>query len=57
MAVYCISLLFLALLAREDIREKRVSAYKIVVFAGAAVVYLIVSKQFDWGEIAGSLLQ
>lgn len=56
MAVYCISLLFLALLAREDIREKRVSAYKILGFAGAAVLYLMAAGQFDWGEIMGSLL-
>lgn len=54
--VYCISLLFLALLAKEDIREKKVSVYKIVFFAGTAVLYLIISNQFDWGEIAGSLL-
>lgn len=56
MAAYGVSLLFLALLAAEDIKEKRVSIYKIAFFAGAAVIYLIISKQFDLGEIIGSLL-
>ena len=39
MAAYCVSLLFLALLAAEDIKEKRVSVWKILFFAAAAVVY------------------
>lgn len=56
MAEYCISLLFLALMAREDIREKRISAYKIAGFAGAAVLYLMAEGQLDWGEIMRSLL-
>lgn len=51
MAAYCVSLLFLALLAAEDIKEKRVSVYKIFIFAAAAVAYLLLSRQFDWGEI------
>lgn len=56
MMVYCISLFFLALLAAEDIREKRVSIYKIVLFAGTAIGYLVSSRQFDWGEITVALL-
>ena len=56
MAAYCISLLFLALLAAEDIREKRISVYKVLLFAAAAVVYLLLSERFDWREISGALL-
>lgn len=56
MMVYCISLFFLALLAAEDIREKRVSIYKIILFAGTAIGYLVSSRQFDWGEITVALL-
>ena len=56
MAAYCVSLLFLALLAAEDIKEKRVSVWKILFFAAAAVVYLLLSKQFDWRGISGAVL-
>jgi len=56
MAAYCVSLLFLAILAAEDIREKRVSVYKLSLFAGLAVLYLVLSKQFDRRAIAGRLL-
>lgn len=56
MAAYCISLLFLALLAAEDIREKRISVYKILLFAAAAIVYLLLSERFGWREISGALL-
>lgn len=56
MVAYCISLLFLAVLTAEDIREKRISVYKLIIFAGVAVLYQVITKQFDWREMAGGLL-
>lgn len=56
MLVYCVSLLLLALLAAEDIREKKISAGIIMVFALGAVLYQMVLGCFFWREAVISLL-
>lgn len=56
MLAYCVSLLFLAILAAEDMREKRISGYKLMLFAGLAISYLMFSKQFDLIEVLGGLV-
>lgn len=55
-AEYCMSLLLLALLTAEDIREKRISAYKLFLFAALAILYLLISGQFGWREAMERLL-
>ena len=56
MLVYCVSLLLLALLAAEDIREKKISAGIIMAFALGAVLYQMVLGCFFWREAMISLL-
>lgn len=56
MTEYCVGLLFLALLTAEDIRDKRISFYKLILFGVAAVLYLLVLKQSGWQAVIGGLL-
>ena len=56
MGADCAGLLFLAVLAKEDIREKKISVNKLVWFALIAAMYRILIRQFTWQEIAGCLI-
>ena len=56
MGAYCAGLLFLAVLSAQDIREKRISVYKLLIFAFMAVIYRIIIRQFYWQEILGDVL-
>lgn len=49
-------LIFLAVLAAQDIKEKKISVDKLIVFAVMAVLYRICIKQFFWQEILGAVI-
>ncbi len=53
---YCAGLLFLAVLASEDIRRKEISVYKVIFSAGLSILYRIFSGQFLWQEIMWGLI-
>lgn len=54
---YCGALLFLATLAPEDIREKQISAKKIIIFGLLALICRLVAGQMRPGaEVACSLI-
>lgn len=55
MAAYCAGLVLLAMLAAEDIRERKISVNKLLIFALLAVVYRIFMKEFWWQEILGAV--
>ncbi len=56
MAAYCVGLIFLAVLAAQDIREKKISVDKLLFFAFMAVWYRIFAKQFFCREIFGCIV-
>lgn len=56
MGAYCISLIFLAVLAAQDIKERKISVDKLIIFAFLAVVFRIVTNQFFWQEMLGCLV-
>lgn len=56
MGAYCAGLILLALLAGQDIKEKKISVDKLLVFACMAVLYRIFIKQFFWQEILGCMI-
>lgn len=50
--VACLAgLLFLTVLTVQDIKEKRISIYKLLIFAVMALIHCIFIKQFSWQEI------
>lgn len=51
MEAYCAGLIFLAVLAAQDIKEKKISVNKLLVFAFMAVLYRLFMKQIFWQEI------
>lgn len=55
MAAYCAGLVLLAMLAAEDIRERKISVNKLLIFALLAVVYRIFMKELWWQEILGAV--
>ncbi len=56
MIAYCAGLLLLAVLAAQDIREKKISVDKLLIFGFMAVLYQIFTKQFCWQEILGGVV-
>ena len=48
---YIGGLLFLAVLAVQDIKEKKVSIYKLLISAAMAVIYWIFKGEFSWQEL------
>lgn len=55
MEAYCAGLVLLAILAAEDIREKKISVDKLLVFALLAVGYRIFMKECCCQEILGAI--
>ena len=55
MISYCVSLLFLGKLSAEDIREKKISIFKVLLFALAGISYRLITGDFSWQGIGGSL--
>lgn len=55
MAAYCAGLVLLAMLAAEDIRERKISVNKLLIFALLAVCYRIFMKELWWQEILGAV--
>lgn len=56
MGAYCMGLIILAVLAAQDIKEKKISVDKLIVFIVMAVLYRIFIKQFSWQEILGCII-
>ena len=54
---YCAGLLFLAVLASEDIRRKEISVYKVIFSAGLSILNRIFSGQFLWHESMWGVIQ
>ncbi|MDE5908707.1 MAG: prepilin peptidase [Lachnospiraceae bacterium] len=50
MTAYCVSLMFLAGLSAEDIKEKKISVYYVLIFALSGIVFRVFT-QFLWNEI------
>lgn len=53
--IYCISLLFFAVLSAEDIRAKEISIYKVISFIFLGILFRLVTGQFTWNELSGCL--
>lgn len=58
---YCISLLFLAVLSAGDVREKKISIYRLAFLALSAMLYRVITGQFSlseigWGIFPGCIL-
>lgn len=53
---YSCSLFFLAVLAKEDIKEKQISVYKLLFFGVPAFLGFLWKKGFLWEELFRSLL-
>ncbi len=53
---YSIGLLFLAILASEDIRERKISFCKLIFFAVPVIPYHVLAGSFGLKEIAGCLI-
>ncbi len=51
MIVYLMGLLFLAVLAVQDIKEKKVAIYKLFISAAMAVVYWFFKGEASWQEL------
>ena len=56
MVAYCSGLFLLASLVKEDIKERKVSAKKILIFAIGAGIYIMLVEQPAWQEIGKRLL-
>lgn len=56
MITYLAGLLFLAVLAAQDIREKKISVYKLFVSAAMAVIYWFFKGGLSWRELLGSMI-
>lgn len=56
MRTYLAGFLFLAVLAAQDLKEKKISTYKLVIFAILAIFYLVVTKQFFWQTILRDMI-
>lgn len=52
----CAELLFLAELSAEDVREKKVSVYKVLVFTILALIYRAFTNQLFWMEMIINLV-
>ena len=52
----CAELLFLAELSAEDVREKKVSVYKVLVFTVLALIYRAFTNQLFWMEMIINLV-
>ena len=52
----CACLLFLAGLSAEDVREKKISVYTVLIFAVLAVIYRAFTNQLFWMEMIISLV-
>ena len=52
----CAELLFLAELSAEDVREKKVSVYKVLVFTVLALIYRAFTNQLLWMEMIINLV-
>lgn len=53
---YCVALVFLGILALEDIRERRIALKNILLFGGMAALYRCLTAQISMEEIIFSLL-
>ncbi len=51
MIPYCAGILFLAVLAAEDIRKKEIPVSVILIFAFGAILFKVFSKHFFWSEV------
>lgn len=47
----CVSLLFLAILSAGDIRERKISIYRVLLFALFAILYRMITNEHLWNEI------
>ena len=56
MITYLAGFLFLTVLAVQDLKEKKVSTYKLFIFAVLAILYIDFTKQFSWSEILASMI-
>lgn len=56
MAAHCGSLIFLAILAQEDMKKKEISVRKVFLFALCAILYRIGVGQLIWGEVVRCLI-
>ena len=56
MGTYLAGFLFLAVLAAQDLKEKKVSTYKLLISAVLAIFYWVFTKQFSWPEILGCIV-
>lgn len=56
MIAYLAGLLFLAVLAVQDIKEKKISVYKLLISAIMAIVYWLFKGQLCWQEILKSII-
>lgn len=52
---YASSLLFLAGLSSEDIRERQIAMCKVIFFAGLSILYRVFMRQVSWNEIGWCL--